>query len=432
MSQTVMTGTRIRERRVLSGLRQSELARRAGISPSYLNLIEHNRRRIGGKTLLRLAEILRVEPVALSEGAGAALISALREAAGEQAMDHAADQSGDAPELDRIEEFAGRFPGWARLLADAHHRNDALERTIEALTDRLAHDPHLAASLHEVISAVTAIRSTASILVETEALEPEWQARFHRNIDEDSGRLTESAQALVRFLEGTPNQDAEIKAPQDEVQAYLEANGHHFAVLERESARPSDVERLLSAARHDLSAPALALTREVLLQYLRDSRALPLGPALRLVAAEGPDPTALARQAGTDLPTAFRRLATLPEAQAGPVGLVVCDASGTLIFRKPFPGFAMPRIAGACTLWPLYQVLSHPQVPLRLRLRQAGRRRETVQAMAAAEQAAPPGFGQPPLVRAHMLLLPDDGDAAAKPTPRPSARRRSMRSSYMG
>ena len=52
MPERHMIGTRIRERRVLSGIRQNDLARRAGISPSYLNLIEHNRRRIGGKTLL--------------------------------------------------------------------------------------------------------------------------------------------------------------------------------------------------------------------------------------------------------------------------------------------------------------------------------------------------------------------------------------------
>ena len=82
MPHTSMIGSRIRERRVLSGIRQSELAKRAGISPSYLNLIEHNRRRIGGKTLLQLAEALEVEPSWLSEGAGATLIQGLREAAG--------------------------------------------------------------------------------------------------------------------------------------------------------------------------------------------------------------------------------------------------------------------------------------------------------------------------------------------------------------
>ncbi|MEO2038382.1 MAG: hypothetical protein ABGW90_06750, partial [Martelella sp.] len=85
-------------------------------------------------------------------------------------------------ELDRLDEFAGRFPGWARLLADARNRIDTLERSVETLTDRLAHDPHLADALHEMLSTVTAIRSTASILAEPGDIDPDWQRRFHRNI----------------------------------------------------------------------------------------------------------------------------------------------------------------------------------------------------------------------------------------------------------
>ena len=81
MNRDSLTGSRIRERRVIAGLKQADLAQQAGISASYLNLIEHNRRRIGGKLLLNIAHVLGVEPSALTEGAEAALIAALREAA---------------------------------------------------------------------------------------------------------------------------------------------------------------------------------------------------------------------------------------------------------------------------------------------------------------------------------------------------------------
>ena len=81
MARDTLTGSRIRERRSVAGLRQAELARRVGISASYLNLIEHNRRRIGGKLLLDIAAVLDVEPSMLTEGAEAALLMALREAA---------------------------------------------------------------------------------------------------------------------------------------------------------------------------------------------------------------------------------------------------------------------------------------------------------------------------------------------------------------
>ena len=402
MPERHMIGTRIRERRVLSGIRQNDLARRAGISPSYLNLIEHNRRRIGGKTLLKLAEALKVEPARLTGGAEAAVVGALREAASDS----------KTAERDRVEEFAGRFPGWAGLLVDLHHRTGTLERTIDTLTDRLAHDPFLADSLHELISAVTAIRATSSILIETKALEPEWQARFHRNINEDATRLTEGAQALVRYLEAAPDRDADLTSPQDEMHAVLAARGHHFPALEMARAQPGDVARLVAAeAQNGLSAPAQALLETVLTRYLEDARALPLRRFQALIERFGPEPDRLAGVTGEGLARIFRRLAVLPEDMVGPVGLVICDASGTLIFRKPIAGFAIPRLTGACALWPLYQAMAQPMVPLRTRVRQAGRGAETVLALAVAAPAGPGSFERPAPMRAHMLLRPDPGEA---------------------
>lgn len=402
MPQRIMVGTRIRERRILGGMRQADLARKVGISASYLNLIEHNRRRIGGKMLLSLAEALKVEPALLSEGAEATLISGLREAAGERAA--------NGPELSRIEEFASRFPGWAQMLVDLYRRNEGLERSIGTLTDRLAHDPFLADSLHELISAVTAIRATSSILVDTEALEPEWQSRFHRNINEDSARLTEGAQALVRYLEAAPNRDADLASPQDEMHAFLAAEGFHFADLERDTAGPRDVARLVQDAA--MSAAAQSLTRDALLRYLDDARALPLRPFLARVREIGLRPDVLAEATGASVAQVFRRLASLPESEVGPVGLVICDGTGTLIFRKPLEGFATPRMTGACALWPLYQVLAQPLAPLRLRLRQAGRGAQVVEACAVAAPLLPAGFDRPVLMQAQMLLLPDPGAAA--------------------
>jgi transcriptional regulator with XRE-family HTH domain len=78
MSRDTLTGSRIRERRLIIGMKQADLARHAGVSASYLNLIEHNRRRIGGKLLLDIAAILDVEASVLSEGAETALLATLR------------------------------------------------------------------------------------------------------------------------------------------------------------------------------------------------------------------------------------------------------------------------------------------------------------------------------------------------------------------
>ena len=147
MPLSALTGTRLRERRQSLGLRQADLAARVGVSASYLNLIEHNRRRIADDLLERLAVALDLPAASLREGPDEAQFDALRAAA--------AAVPGAAAEVDRIEDLLGRFPGWAATVIELFSRTRALGRAVEVLNDRMAQDPHLSASLHEVLSAVS-------------------------------------------------------------------------------------------------------------------------------------------------------------------------------------------------------------------------------------------------------------------------------------
>ena len=396
MARDTLTGSRIRERRTMAGLRQADLARKVGISASYLNLIEHNRRRIGGKLLVDIAQVLGVEPSMLTEGAEAALVATLREAA--------ADAGAAQGEADRAEEFAGRFPGWAEVLARQHRRIASLERTVETLADRLSHDPHLAASLHEVLSTATAIHSTASILAETGELEAEWRERFHRNLNEDSRRLAESSKALVRYLDDSERRDDPRGVPQEEVEALFAARGHHLEEIE---AGGDDLDAIVAAAPELTSQAARRLARVSLGLYAADARAMPLAEFRAALAETGLDPAALARRFGTDLPAVFRRIATLPEGVSGAeAGLVVCDASGSILYRKAIPGFALPRHGESCPLWPLFTALNRPLVPIRRRVSQLGRSTAEFDCFAVAVPLRLPGFDQDPVYRASMLILP--------------------------
>ena len=438
MQQRQLTGARIRERRITQGQRQVDLARQVGISASYLNLIEHNRRRIGGKLLLDLAAALGVEPSALTEGAEAALIATLREAGSATPQTEA--------EVDRIEDFAARFSGWAGTLAERHRRVLALERTVEQLTDRLTHDPYLAASMHEVLSSVTAIRSTAAILVETRELEPEWRDRFHRNINEDATRLARSAQALVSYLDGAGKADAALSSPQDELETFLSRRGYHFSELETgDGASDTTLQVLIDGAEALQSASARAQARVYLDRYRDDAARVPLGRLRAALAGPSPrggvvvpteevDPLRLAQDLGVDPATVMRRLASLPDApppegetggaadaptlgpNIGPVGLVSCDASGTLLLRRPLDGFALPRFGAACPRWPLFAALNRPMTPIRQTLRQSGPHGRLFRAFAIAQPAGRPDYNADPLFEAHMLILPLTRDVMAQET----------------
>ena len=90
----------------------------------------------------------------------------------------------------------------------------------------MTHDPHLSAALHELLSALTSVRATAAILAETGDLDPDLQARFHRNLHEDSERLAGGAEALVAFLDGSATaREQGIAAPQEEVEDWLAGAG---------------------------------------------------------------------------------------------------------------------------------------------------------------------------------------------------------------
>ncbi|QPM89098.1 helix-turn-helix domain-containing protein [Pseudooceanicola algae] len=404
MPRSTLTGTRIRDRRLALGIRQAELARQAGISASYLNLIEHNRRRIGGKVLLALAGVLGVEPSALSEGAEAALLSQLRQAA--------ADRPDTRAEIDRLEEFTGRFPGWAALIAGQNARLGALEQAVAALTDRLAHDPHLAASMHEVLSTVTAIHASAEILVDDPGIPPEWRARFHRNIAEDSARLAEGARRLVTELDEGASRETMLSAPQDEVEAFFSARDFHFPELET-APEAETVARLTETGASGLSSDAARLlARRALESYEEDARILPAAALIEaLPDQQGPDPLQLAARFGVDPGRIMRRLAALPAdllATRGqrPFGLVACDAAGALTFRKPLAAFPLPRFGAACPLWPLFQALSRPMMPLRQVIRLAGRSDAVFATHAIAQPAGSQVPNREPTFEAHMLIQP--------------------------
>jgi len=420
LPRSALTGTRIRERRILIGMRQAELARLSGISASYLNLIEHNRRRVGPELLSGVAAALGVEDATLTEGAGAALLDGLRDAAAmaqagaglpadTPAPETAAPPPAAAdpqPEIERIEDFAGRFPGWATLVVQQQARLATLDRTLERLTDRMTHDPFLSASLHEVLSAASSVRSTAAILHETDDLSPDWQRRFVANLNEDSRRLAEGAQALVGYLDAAADAETSLASPQEELEAWLAAKGYHVAALE--AARAPDFAALIEGRAELASASARKLALAHLARARADAEALPLARMQAALAAHGPDPARLVADLGAAPAQLFRRLAALPAGTPGlpDCGLVICDGSGTLTFRKPLAGFGLPRFGAACPLWPLYQALSRPLVVLQHAVMMAGRAPQSFRTYAICEPRGVAGLGAPQVLTATMLILP--------------------------
>lgn len=386
---------------MLLGVRQSALAKQIGISPAYLNLIEHDRRRIAGKLLLDIAEILEIDPTVLREGAEAALIAEL----------HQADA--DSPDVDaeqeRIEEFAGRFPGWAQLVSAQHREISSLRSAVETLNDRLSHDPFLSDAIHEILSTVTSIQSSASILVDSEDIEKEWRDRFQRNIFEDSSRLSETSQLLVGYLDPGREDEFSPSSPEEELDRFLKSRNFAFPELDQDPT--ADPKAILSAEVFQTPSAQQAAA-QFIKRYQASVERLP-EDTLEEIEMRSSDPAEMAGLANVPITDVMMRLAFRPLSQGKPeYGYVIADASGALLLKRPVAGFAMPSLGQACPLWPLFKALTRPLSPLREPIRQLGRDATDMESFAIALPVDRADFGNEPRYHTHMLIRSGEAEPA--------------------
>ncbi|MBU0861233.1 MAG: DUF2083 domain-containing protein [Alphaproteobacteria bacterium] len=396
------TGSRIRARRLDAKIAQRDLAQSVGISASYLNLIEHDRRRIGGKLLTQLAAALGLDPALLAEGADAGLVGRMRAAAS------AADA--ETVEAAQTADLAARYPGWARLIAAQADQIAALQQRAQMLEDRITHDPALATALHGVISAVTSIQSTAAILTGDAKVDADWQARFHRNIFDDATRLAQTSAALIAYFDAPANAAPVSLSPLEEMEQALSQTGFYRPAQERGGTAGADDPQL--------SAGAAGLLADYDARYHADAVALPLATFLPAAKAASYDPLRVSAQMGRPLAQVMRRLAALPaQDDAPPLGLLICDAAGVVRLLKSLPGAGLSR-AGLCPLWPIFTALGQPGRAVAAQAVLPGTPDVRLTCHAIADVIPhPDGPHMPPLIEATMLLRPDDGPAAAAAVP---------------
>lgn len=232
MRHTVM-GFKIRQQRRRLRITQSALAERVGISVSYMNLIENNKRNIGGQLLRRIADELQLPVERLDGAADRRLMHDLVELSSEPMFEELALTPQAAADL------AGQHPRWARALValnrSLHDRNQA----VTALSDRLNQDPFLGESIHGMLTNVAAISSASEILEGMDELQPHDRDRFLAIINDESGRLAEVAQALAGFFD-RERSATRSTTPADEVDDFLQENDNFFPGLEQAAARIHD------------------------------------------------------------------------------------------------------------------------------------------------------------------------------------------------
>lgn len=394
------TGLKIRARRKDLGMTQAALAALAGISPSYLNLIERNHRPVSGGLLDRIAAGLGVDRTVLDDDAERHVVERLDEIAADPAL------AGKARRPMGAEMVAGAHRDWAELIVRLYEQYREQSQAVVALADRLNRDPFLGESVHRMLTSVTAIRSAAQILEQGGQLSEKDRERFLAIIAHDSQRLATTANALVGFIQSThvrvrsatpmealdafmidcDNHFAELEEVADEflseIQAGSSVDAHAAELLARQgiagpapdprAAPESNRFALVRAAmtsfagaridelsgRHPaLTSPEAAqLAVSALRNYAAGAVLMPYERFLAMAERHRYDLDLLARLFGVSYEQAAHRVATLrrPGASGVRFAFMRSDASGYVTKRLPLPGLPLPRYGAACPLWPVY------------------------------------------------------------------------------
>jgi len=445
MNYAALVGPKIRDRRRALGMTQVRLSASLGISASYLNLIEAGRRNIGGSLLKRIADALGLAVDELDGATERRLLADLAELAAEPVLAAHGLDAGAAADL------AGHHPGWARALITLHRAWLDRGRAVNALSDRLRHDPFLADAVHQLLTRVAAIKSSAEIVENVDDLSPAEQRRFAAIVGGESRRLADLAQALAAFFERSHTAVRSL-TPVGEVDDFFADHAHHFPGLEeaavtlREAAgvalEHDNIESALArylertdglppppaAARFELACRVAELAaggealsveiqrattltndaarrraRRALTTYLAAAVVMPYDAFLAAARGLRFDADALARAFGVSFEQACHRLVTLrrPGAEGVPFALMRIDASGYTIRRAPLPNLALPRHGSACPLWAVYQALQSPGATVRQVAEFPGGARFLLVARVIDEPA--PAFPMPRRVASLML-----------------------------
>ncbi|KAA3621991.1 MAG: ImmA/IrrE family metallo-endopeptidase [Proteobacteria bacterium] len=222
---TSAIGYRIRERRRELGVTQAAMARRLGISASYLNLIEANKRALGGELLGRLAELLDLEIDVLTGAVERRLSDDLRELPTDPLLQHI------SLEPEQADELVARHPDWVRAILTLYRAYLDNNETVAMLSNRLARDPPLQESVHRMRTHITSIRSSAEILNDVDDLEPGQRRRFQATIHDQSAELSETAHHLVSYFEQGEMGNRSMAAA-EEVDDFIISHRNYFPDLE--------------------------------------------------------------------------------------------------------------------------------------------------------------------------------------------------------
>ncbi len=365
--KAMQIGGKLRRLRQERRLTQAQMATDLGISPSYLNLIESNRRPVTARVLLQLAERFKVEIGSLASGDEERLTAELMEALSDPVFEEHDVKVSD------VRDLVATLPSVGRVLLELyrshHHRSAAGELAVggngagvggeatismlptEEVTDlihkRVNHFPDLERAAEKLwqeneIALHTLHHDLVKVLSHRYAVQVEIvpAARMPR--------LLRSYNPLTRRLELSEMLPLASRTFQ---------LAHQIAFL---GYRPL-LDHL--AAGGKLTSPAAdALARTALANYFAAAVMMPYGRFMEAARATRYDVEVMQCRFGVSFEQVCHRMTTLrrPGDEGIPFHLIRVDIAGNISKRYSGSGIHMARFGAACPRWNVYDAFTTP------------------------------------------------------------------------
>ena len=360
-------GAKVRALRRREGMSQAQLAERLGVSPSYLNLIENNRRPLPAPLLIKLAQTFGVELSSFAADEEGRLVAGMLEAFADPIFEHHDIVASE------VREIAQSSPAAARAVLKLYRAYQDARTTANDLSSRVYEDEgrgdvDLAGLPSEEVSDF--IQRAQNHFAELEAgAEELWRrarldpddlyAGLVRHLDRQHGVTVRIARGGDR---GTLRRfDAERRLltlsellPTRSRKAQL---AFQIGLLQLRPAldRLVDDERLTTE-------PSRRLARVALANYFAAAVLMPYEPFLQAAREQRYDLDVIGRRFGVGFEQICHRVCTLqrPGAQGVPFHMIRIDVAGNISKRFSASGIQFARFSGACPRWNVFAAFSTP------------------------------------------------------------------------
>ncbi|HYC61896.1 MAG TPA: short-chain fatty acyl-CoA regulator family protein [Thermoanaerobaculia bacterium] len=369
MHPTLKLGPKVRGFRRKEQLTQVQLAERLDISPSYLNLIEHNQRPLPAHLLVKLAQIFHVDLAAFADDSHARIADSLQEVFADPLLEEHAVTTNDVREL--AESAAA-----SRAIIALFH---AYKSTVQSMRD-LASQVYDGSVLHGIDPVHLPSEEASDVIQENLNYFPELETAAEdltRRASLDRSDMYRSIAAHLRARHGvevvlTPVvRDRGLIRRYDPESRTLHLSevlppwsrqfqvAHQLGLLEAGGA----IDRIVERSQKNLNTPeSVKLCRIALANYFAGALLMPYDAFYRIAEDVRYDIELLQHHYTASWEQVCHRLTTLrkPGATGVAFHFVRVDIAGNISKRFSGTGIRFARFSGSCPRWDVHAAFLTP------------------------------------------------------------------------